>query len=172
MNIWKFGDNVNTDVIIPGRYLNTTDPKELAEHLMEDADNKEFIKYYLDEKKSIKGDIFTGGDNFGCGSSREHAPLAIYGAGVDIIIAKSFARIFYRNCINVGINAIESEAAEDIKQGDNIEVILNKGKIIVNNEREYNFNPVSGLMKEITDAGGIMNYWAKKLGHELKDPKE
>ena len=123
-NIHKYGDNVDTDVIIPARYLNTQDPKELASHCMEDID-REFVG------KVQAGDIMVGGWNFGCGSSREHAPLAIKTSGIACVIAKSFARIFYRNSINIGLPILECpEAAEAICQGDRVEVDFDTGVIV------------------------------------------
>ncbi|MBQ8322181.1 MAG: 3-isopropylmalate dehydratase small subunit, partial [Clostridia bacterium] len=122
-NAIKYGDNVDTDVIIPARYLNTIDKKELASHCMEDID-KEFVK------KVKVGDIMVAGSNFGCGSSREHAPIAIKESGISLVIAKSFARIFYRNSINIGLAIVECpEASENIKEGDKIETDLDDGVI-------------------------------------------
>jgi len=120
---WKFGENINTDLIIPGRYLNTTDPKELAKHCMEDSD-PDF------STKVKKGDIIIADKNFGCGSSREHAPIAIKSAGVSCVIAKSFARIFYRNAFNLGLPVINCpEAVNSIDEGDELEVNIDKGEI-------------------------------------------
>lgn len=122
--VFKYGDNVDTDVIIPARYLNSSDPKELASHCMEDIDTT-FIK------RVKAGDILVGGKNFGCGSSREHAPLAIKTAGISCVIASTFARIFYRNSINIGLPIIECpEASEKIKDGDEVEVDFSTGKIV------------------------------------------
>ena len=121
--VHKYGDNVDTDVIIPARYLNTPDAKELASHCMEDID-REFVN------KVNEGDIMVGGFNFGCGSSREHAPLAIKTAGISCVIAKTFARIFYRNAINIGLPILECEAASDaIEDGDQVEIDFNTGVI-------------------------------------------
>ena len=121
----KYGDNVDTDVIIPARYLNTIDKKELASHCMEDID-KDFVK------KVRPGDIMVAGNNFGCGSSREHAPIAIKESGISLVIAKSFARIFYRNSINIGLAILECDAAVDaIKDGDEVEADLDNGVIYV-----------------------------------------
>ncbi|MEK7776208.1 MAG: 3-isopropylmalate dehydratase small subunit, partial [Planctomycetota bacterium] len=118
---WKFGNNIDTDAIIPARYLNTTDIKELASHCMEDADPG-FMK------KAKKGDIIVGGDNFGCGSSREHAPISIKAAGISCVIAKSFARIFFRNAINIGLPIFECpDAVGQIREGDEAEVNLSTG---------------------------------------------
>ena len=119
----KYGDNIDTDVIIPARYLNTTDHKELASHCMEDID-KEFVNKVKD------GDIMVGGANFGCGSSREHAPIAIKASGISCVIAKDFARIFYRNAINIGLPILEcAEASEDIDEGNEVEVDFDTGVI-------------------------------------------
>ncbi|MFC1511440.1 3-isopropylmalate dehydratase small subunit [Candidatus Margulisiibacteriota bacterium] len=154
---WKFGDNIDTDLIIPARYLNTSDPKELAEHAMEDADPK-----WVTKKK--KGDFIVGGENFGCGSSREHAPIALKAAGVSAVIAKSFARIFYRNAINIGLPILESkEAAEEIKTGDEIEVNLAKGEIKnLSLKTIYRAQPFPEFMQKIIKAGGLINYLKKR----------
>ncbi len=156
---FKFGDDVNTDEIIPARYLNTSDPKELAKHVMEDAD-PEF------PKKVKEGDVIVAGKNFGCGSSREHAPIAIKAAGVSAVIAKSFARIFYRNAINIGLPIFESpEAVEGIEEGDIVEVNPETG-IIKNltKGREFKANPIPRDIRQIMEAGGLMEYAKKKLG--------
>jgi len=153
---WKFGDDIDTDAIIPARYLNTSDPKELAAHVMEDAD-KDF------PKKVNAGDIIVAGKNFGCGSSREHAPIAIKNAGVSCVIAKDFARIFYRNAFNIGLMIFESQdASKGIQQGDELEIIPEKGIIKdLTNKKEYKVNPIPGFMQELVASGGLMNY-AKK----------
>src|SRR3989337_191644 len=121
--VWKFGDNIDTDAIIPARYLNTSDPEELARHIMEDADR--------DFSSTVKsGDIIIAGTNFGCGSSREHAPIAIKAAGIQAVVAKSFARIFYRNAFNIGLPIFESEdASQKIREGDEIQIDADKGII-------------------------------------------
>ncbi len=149
---WKFGDDVNTDEIIPARYLNTSDPEELASHCMEDAD-PEFMK------KISAGDIIIGGKNFGCGSSREHAPIAIKAARISLVIAESFARIFYRNSINIGLPIIESpEAAREIGEGDAIEVDLDRGEIRnLTAGKTYKAKPFPPFMQEIVKKGGLMN---------------
>ena len=155
---WRFGDDINTDEIIPARYLITTDPKKLAEHVMEDADP--------DFPKKVKaGDILVAGKNFGCGSSREHAPLAIKGANIGAIIAESFARIFYRNAINLGLSIIESpEAAKEIQEGDEIEIDLEKGIIKnITKGKEYKFRPLPPDLKRISEAGGLMEYAKDKI---------
>jgi 3-isopropylmalate/(R)-2-methylmalate dehydratase small subunit len=150
---WKFGDDVNTDEIIPARYLNVSDAFELATHCMEDID-PDFMK------KMSKGDIVVADKNFGCGSSREHAPLAIKTAGISCVIAKSFARIFYRNSINIGLPILEcAEAASKISEGDQIEVDLSSGVIINLTKKEtYKSQPFPEFMQKIISAGGLMNY--------------
>ena len=153
----KFGDDVNTDEIIPARYLNTTDPDELARHCMEDAD-PQFMQ------KAKPGDFIVAGENFGCGSSREHAPIAIKGAKIAAVIAKSYARIFYRNAINTGLVIIESQAAaDDIADGDHIRVDLTAGSIEnVTKQRKYKALPFPPEMQEIINAGGLMEFIKKK----------
>src|SRR3989339_649679 len=150
---WKFGNNINTDEIIPARYLNTSDPSELAKHCMEDADP-------TFSEKVKKGDIIVAGSNFGCGSSREHAPIALKAAGVSCVIAGSFARIFYRNAINIGLPILESaEAAEEIKEGDTIEVDLAAGAISDQTSgKSFKAEPFPPFMQKIIDAGGLINY--------------
>jgi 3-isopropylmalate/(R)-2-methylmalate dehydratase small subunit len=151
--VYKFGDNVDTDVIIPARYLNSSDPKELAQHCMEDID-AEFVH------KVQKGDIIVANKNFGCGSSREHAPIAIKAAGVSCVIAETFARIFYRNAINIGLPIIECpEAVSGIKEGDEVEVDFDSG-IITNRTTgaSYQGQPFPEFMQKIIDCGGLVNY--------------
>jgi 3-isopropylmalate/(R)-2-methylmalate dehydratase small subunit len=151
--VHKYGSNVNTDEIIPARYLNTTDPAILAKYCMEDID-KNFVK-------NVKsGDIILAENNFGCGSSREHAPIAIKAAGISAVIANSFARIFFRNAINIGLPILESpEAVKAIKNGDNIEINLNKGiiKNLTKNET-YQSQPFPEFMQQIIKAGGLLGY--------------
>lgn len=155
---WKFGDNINTDEIIPARYLNTTDTKELASHCMEDADPN-FMK------KAGVGDVIVAGDNFGCGSSREHAPIAIKAAGLSCVIAKSFARIFFRNAINIGLPIFECpDAAGQILAGDEVEINLASGEILNNtSKKRYKFEPFPQEMQEIIRAGGLMNFVRRKM---------
>ena len=151
-NAIKYGDNIDTDVIIPARYLNTTDPKELASHCMEDID-KEFAK------RVQTGDVMVGGKNFGCGSSREHAPIAIKESGISCVIAATFARIFYRNAINIGLPIVECpEASEKIQPGDQISVDFDTGVItnLTKGER-YQGEPVPAFIQGIISAGGLMN---------------
>ena len=150
-NAIKYGDNVDTDVIIPARYLNTSDHKELASHCMEDID-KTFVS------RVKHGDIMVAGQNFGCGSSREHAPIAIKTSGVSVVIAKSFARIFYRNAINIGLAIVECpEAAEGISEGDNVEADLNNGIIRnITTGKEYKTAPFPEFVQKIIENGGLM----------------
>ncbi|MBR3276455.1 MAG: 3-isopropylmalate dehydratase small subunit [Eubacterium sp.] len=152
-SVFKYGDNVDTDVIIPARYLNTTDPKELASHCMEDIDT-EFIK-------QVKpGDIMVANKNFGCGSSREHAPLAIKTAGIDCVIAETFARIFYRNAINIGLAIIECpEAAKEIAGGDEVEVDFDTGIITdITTGKSWQGQPFPEFMQNIIKSGGLVPY--------------
>lgn len=155
--VHKFGDDINTDEIIPARYLNTADPEQLAAHCMEDADPN-FVK------NLSKGDIIVGGENFGCGSSREHAPLAIKASGVSCVIAKNFARIFYRNAINIGLVILASpEAVDHVKNGDKLEVDLTKGTIKKYRAKtEYSSEVFPGFIREIIKSGGLIEYAKKK----------
>lgn len=149
--VFKYGDNVDTDVIIPARYLNTSDDKELAAHCMEDID-KEFIN------KVEPGDIIVAQANFGCGSSREHAPIAIKAAGISCVIAASFARIFYRNAINIGLPILESpEAAAEIKSYDEVEVDFDTGVITdLTSGKKYQAQPFPPFIQEIIQKGGLI----------------
>ena len=149
--VYKYGDNIDTDVIIPARYLNTQDAKELASHCMEDID-KSFVT------KVKQGDIMVGGENFGCGSSREHAPLAIKSAGVDCVIAKSFARIFYRNSINIGLPILECPAAsEAIADGDTVAIDFDTGVITdVTTGATFQAEPFPPFIQNIIQKGGLM----------------
>ena len=150
--VHKYGDNVDTDVIIPARYLNTAEHSELAAHCMEDID-KDFVG------KVKKGDIIVGGENFGCGSSREHAPIAIKASGIDCVIAKTFARIFYRNSINIGLPILECpEASEKIEAGDEVSVDFDTGVITNETKGEtYNALPFPEFIKDIINKGGLLN---------------
>lgn len=151
--VFRYGDNVDTDVIIPARYLNTSDPKELAMHCMEDID-KDFVK------NVNEGDIIVADKNFGCGSSREHAPIAIKEAGIACVIAKTFARIFYRNAINIGLPIIEcEEAVNDIKKGDTVEIDFSTGEITnKTNGNKYQGEPYPEFMQKLIAKGGLVNY--------------
>jgi len=155
--VWKFGDNVDTDAIIPARYLNTSDPAELAKHCMEDADPN-FVA------RMKPGDIILGGENFGCGSSREHAPIAIKAAGISCVVAKSFARIFYRNAFNMGLPIFEStELGDAIQEGEKITVDSSKGTITVTKENKiFTINPIPPFMEKLIADGGLMKHIAKK----------
>lgn len=156
--VHKYGDNVDTDVIIPARHLNTSDHKELASHCMEDIDT-EFVK------KVKRGDIMVGGENFGCGSSREHAPIAIKASGVKCVIATSFARIFFRNCINIGLPIMECpEAAAKIDAGDDIDVDFTTGVITNNTKGEtYQSEPLPEFLRNLIAEEGLVNYTRSKL---------
>lgn len=156
-DVFKFGDNVDTDVIIPARYLNSSEPKELAAHCMEDID-KDFVK------KVKKGDLIVANKNFGCGSSREHAPIAIKAAGVSCVIAETFARIFYRNAINIGLPIIEcKEAAENIDAGDEVEVDFDSGMIYDKTKgTSYQEQAFPEFMQKIIKAEGLINYINQK----------
>jgi 3-isopropylmalate/(R)-2-methylmalate dehydratase small subunit len=155
---WKFGDNVDTDVIIPARYLNTSDPAELAKHCMEDSDKSFAVNV-------ARGDVLVGGANFGCGSSREHAPVAIKAAGISCVVAEFFARIFYRNAFNMGLPIVENvEAAREAQPGDILSVDLATG-IIVNETKgkSYQSTPIPPFMMELVNAGGLLEYTAKRM---------
>ncbi|MCI0469005.1 MAG: 3-isopropylmalate dehydratase small subunit [Nitrospirae bacterium] len=156
--VWKFGDDVDTDAIIPARHLTTSDPKELARHVMEDAD-KDF------PLKIASGDILVAGKNFGCGSSREHAPIAIKAAGIQAVIAKSFARIFYRNAFNIGLPIFESaDASDGIREGDIVEIDADKGVIKNISKNEiYTSKPIPSFMQELISAGGLIEWTKKKI---------
>ncbi len=157
--VWKFGDNVDTDQIIPARYLNTSDPYELAQHVMEDSEHPNFAK---DHKE---GDIIVAGRNFGSGSSREHAPIAIKYAGVPVVIAKSFARIFFRNAINMGLPIVEAkDAVDEIQHGDEVEVNLEEGTVkVLRTGKVYEATKFPKELQDILNAGGLMEYAKSKL---------
>lgn len=156
---WVYGDDVDTDVIIPARYLNTSEPSELAKFCMEDID-----KTFASEVES--GDVMIAGENFGCGSSREHAPIAIKAAGVDVVIAKSFARIFFRNAINIGLPILEHPLiADEAKKGDIIEISLADGVVRnVTQGKEYTCAKYSAEIQNLINKGGLVNYTREKLG--------
>ena len=158
--VHKYGNNVDTDVIIPARHLNTQDHKELASHCMEDID-KEFVN------KVKEGDIMVAGDNFGCGSSREHAPIAIKASGISCVIAKTFARIFYRNAINIGLAILECPAASDgIADGDEVSVDFDTGVITnVTKHETYQAEPFPPFIKDMIRSGGLMASLREKEGH-------
>lgn len=156
--VFKYGDNVDTDVIIPARYLNSSDPEHLRQHCMEDID--------IDFVKEVgQGDIMVAGKNFGCGSSREHAPVAIKASGISLVIAESFARIFFRNCINVGLAILECpEAANSISKGDIIKADFDTGIIenVTKNEK-YQANPFPDFINGIISSGGLLEYTKTKI---------
>jgi 3-isopropylmalate dehydratase small subunit len=160
---WKYGDDVDTDVIIPARYLNTHDPKELASHCMEDID----ASY---AKGVAKGDFIVAGKNFGCGSSREHAPISIKASGASAVIARSFARIFYRNSFNMGLPIFEApEAVDDIAKGDLLALDMDKG--VLRNEtkgKEYRVTPMPPFMQELVASGGLLSWVAKRRAAGVK----
>lgn len=157
--VYKFGNDINTDDIISARYLNTTDPKELGSHCMEILDH-EF------SSKIAAGDIIVAGNNFGCGSSREHAPVSIKGAGIALVIAKSFARIFYRNSINIGLPIIELAQADQINAGDELEVDLKNGLVKnITQNQTYSSGAFADFVCQIVEKGGLVN-WVKQ-GHKM-----
>ena len=150
--VWNFGSHVDTDLIIAARYLNTSVPEELAKHVMEDAD-PEFVT------KMTPGDVIVAGENFGCGSSREHAPIALKAAGVAAVIAPTFARIFYRNSFNMGLPIFELPESAEIKEGEVVSVDLDAGTITnKTTNKTYNFTPIPPFMQELIAAGGLMAY--------------
>lgn len=149
---WKFGKDIDTDLIIAARYLNTSDPKELAKHVMEDAD-PEFVN------KMQPGDIIVADENFGCGSSREHAPIALKAAGIAAVIAPTFARIFYRNAFNMGLPIFELPESAEIAEGDVVSVDMGAGTVTDKTTgKSYHFTPIPPFMQELLAAGGLMNY--------------
>jgi 3-isopropylmalate/(R)-2-methylmalate dehydratase small subunit len=150
MRVWKFGDDIDTDAIIPGRFLTIYDPKELAKHAFEGT-RDEYAK------KVKAGDIVVGGRNFGCGSSREHAPLALFGGGVTIVVARSFARIFFRNAVNVGVLPVVCKDTEKIADGAKITLNIKKGFIKADG-KQIRIEPVPEFMQGIIDAGGLVEY--------------
>jgi 3-isopropylmalate/(R)-2-methylmalate dehydratase small subunit len=155
--VWKFGDNIDTDLIIAARYLNTSEPSELAKHIMEDAD-PEFIK------KMNRGDIIVAGENFGCGSSREHAPIALKSAGISAVIAPTFARIFYRNAFNMGLPIFELPEANEIDEGDIVKIDMAKGEIInISKSKSYKFTPIPEFMQKLVDAGGLIEFAKQEI---------
>ena len=156
--VWNFGANIDTDVIIAARYLNSSDPEHLAKYVMEDAD-PDF------PKKLQRGDIIVAGENFGCGSSREHAPIALKAAGVAAVVAPSFARIFYRNAFNMGLPIFELPESLEIKEGEEISIDLDNGKITNNTtNKTYDFIAIPPFMQELIAAGGLINYAKAEMG--------
>ncbi len=163
--VWNFGANIDTDVIIAARYLNSSDPEHLAKYVMEDAD-PDF------PNKLQKGDIIVAGENFGCGSSREHAPIALKAAGVAAVVAPSFARIFYRNAFNMGLPIFELPQSLEIKEGDKISINLQSGEITNhNNDKVYKFIPIPEFMQELISTGGLINYAKEEIKKEQNNEK-
>ncbi len=156
MRIWKFGHNVDTDQIIPAEYLTTGDAKKLATHA--------FAKVRPEYSREVKeGDVIIAGENFGCGSSREHAPRALLGAGISYVIATSFARIFFRNSINIGLRLVEANVFDRIEEGDEIEISFEAGVIKNNTKKEeYKFKPLPEFMRKLLESGGLINYIKKQ----------
>ncbi|HUZ01088.1 MAG TPA: 3-isopropylmalate dehydratase small subunit [Thermomicrobiaceae bacterium] len=165
--VWKFGDDVDTDVIIPARYLLTSDAKELAEHVMEDLD-PDFVG------KVRPGDIIVAGKNFGCGSSREHAPIAIKGAGVSAVVAASYARIFFRNSINIGLPVVEApEAALEAEDGDILEIDTDEGAVLnTRTGRSYSSARYDDYIQQIIDAGGLMEAVTRRVQARLAEERQ
>ena len=160
--VWNFGANIDTDIIIAARYLNSSDPEHVAKYVMEDAD-PEF------PKKLQRGDIIVAGENFGCGSSREHAPIALKAAGVAAVVAPSFARIFYRNAFNMGLPIFELPESLEIKEGEEISIDLDNGKITNNTtNKTYDFIAIPPFMQELIAAGGLINYAKAEMGRGNK----
>lgn len=156
--VWTFGDNIDTDLIIAARYLNTSDPVKLAQSVMEDS-RPEFAKLVQ------KGDIIVAGSNFGSGSSREHAPLALKYAGVSAVVAKSFARIFYRNSFNMGLPIFEIDEADEVAENSRLAIDMDNGEIInLENGKVYKFKPIPEFMQKLVKSGGLMNYAREKIG--------
>ncbi len=154
---WKFGSNIDTDIIIAARYLNTSDEKELAKHIMEDAD-PDFVN------KISKGDIIVAGENFGCGSSREHAPIALKAAGIGAVIAPTFARIFYRNAFNMGLPIFELKEVDEIDEGDILSIDMEKGEIYnETKDKRYKFIPIPPFMQKLVEAGGLIELAKKEI---------
>ena len=153
----KYGDNIDTDVIYPGRYLDIIDAKEMTKHAMEDLDSN-FLK------KVKEANIIVAGKNFGCGSSREQAAICLKYAGIDAIIAKSFARIFFRNAINQGLLVIEHENADEINDGDELQIDTHKGEIFdITNKKKFKINPLPAFLMKIIEAGGLINYVKERI---------
>jgi len=160
--VWNFGKDIDTDLIIAARYLNTSVAEELAKHVMEDADPS-FVE------NMTPGDIIVADDNFGCGSSREHAPIALKAAGVAAVIAPTFARIFYRNAFNMGLPIFELPESTEIKKGDVVTINLDNGTITnKTNGKSYDFTPIPPFMQELINAGGLMNYAANEVAQGEK----
>ncbi len=160
--VWRFGKDIDTDLIIAARYLNTSDPKELAKHVMEDAD-PDFVK------KMNPGDIIVADENFGCGSSREHAPIALKAAGIAAVIAPTFARIFYRNAFNMGLPIFELPESAEIGEGDVVSIDMDAGTVTNKTTgKTYKFTPIPPFMQELISAGGLMNFAKNEITEGAK----
>jgi len=158
--VWKFGENIDTDLIIAARYLNSSEPSHLAKYIMEDAD-PDFVS------KMNEGDIIVAGENFGCGSSREHAPIALKAAGISAIIAPTFARIFYRNSFNMGLPIFELQEASEIKEGDVVRVDMDAGEVInISQSKTYKFTAIPEFMQELVDAGGLIQFAKNEIASQ------
>jgi 3-isopropylmalate/(R)-2-methylmalate dehydratase small subunit len=165
MKVWKFGDDVDTDAVIPGRFLIINDPAELAKHAFEGV-RPEF------RTEVRPGDVIVAGQNFGCGSSREHAPMALKGAGVSFVIAKSFARIFFRNSINIGVTLLECPDTDRISEGDVLEIDEKNGIIFnTTKDEKYNASPVPEFLMEIVRSGGLIEYARKMVDEKSREKK-
>lgn len=161
--VWRFGQDIDTDLIIAARYLNTSNPEELAKHVMEDAD-PEFVN------KMTPGDIIVADQNFGCGSSREHAPIALKAAGVSAVIAPTFARIFYRNAFNMGLPIFELPESAEINEGDVVNVDMEKGTITnKTTSKTYSFTPIPEFMQELINAGGLMKFAEQEIAQQKEE---
>ncbi|MEA2029657.1 MAG: 3-isopropylmalate dehydratase small subunit [Campylobacterota bacterium] len=160
--VWKFGENIDTDLIIAARYLNTSEPSELAKYVMEDAD-PDFVS------KMQVGDIIVAGENFGCGSSREHAPIALKAAGVSAVIAPTFARIFYRNAFNMGLPIFELPQSNEIDEGDEVKIDMSSGEVInITKGKSYKFTPIPEFMQELVQAGGLINFAKNEISNQSR----
>jgi len=158
--VWKFGDNIDTDLIIAARYLNSSEPSHLAKYIMEDAD-PDFVS------KMNNGDIIVAGENFGCGSSREHAPIALKAAGISAIIAPTFARIFYRNSFNMGLPIFELQEASEINEGDVVRIDMDAGEVInISQSKTYKFVSIPEFMQELVDAGGLIQFAKNEIASQ------
>ena len=158
--VWNFGAHIDTDIIIAARYLNSSEPEHLAKYIMEDAD-PDFVN------KITRGDIIVAGENFGCGSSREHAPIALKAAGIAAVVAPSFARIFYRNAFNMGLPIFELPESLEIKEGETISIDLDAGTITNNtNNKTYEFKAIPPFMQELIASGGLINYAKEEIARE------
>jgi len=160
-HVYKFGDHVNTDEIIPARYLSTSDPEELALYCMEDA------RPGFGRDPEVRGSILAAGENFGCGSSREHAPISIKAAGIQCVVARSFARIFFRNCINIGLPIVELDRVDEIGEGDRIRIDFTGGRLYnLDREKEYTINTYPEFLQQIIQSGGWLSYATTNIAPE------